>query len=116
MRNHPELSVGSATDGVEVRSVGNTQTLRDTALVEAFNLKAAIEFNTKNLLTAREALTDMPPRMEEEARHCGCVPCKQTLSAAAHTLPHETDFPLCPRSRPAAGPRHAAQHRAHAHG
>lgn len=50
--------------------MGNTQTLRETALVEAFNLKAAIEFNTKNLLTAREALTDMPPRMEEEVRCC----------------------------------------------
>lgn len=39
VREHPELSVGSSTGGVEVRSVGNTQTLRETALVEAFNLK-----------------------------------------------------------------------------
>lgn len=66
VRNHPELSVGSATDGVEVRSVGNTPVLRETALIEAFNLKAAIEFNMKNLEAAREALSDMPPRGEEE--------------------------------------------------
>ncbi len=43
-----ELGVGLQTDGVEVRSVGNTITLHDTALVEAFNLKAAIEYQLKN--------------------------------------------------------------------
>ncbi|CAD7705097.1 unnamed protein product [Ostreobium quekettii] len=66
VREHPELSVGSATNGVEVRSVGNSQTLKNTALVEAFNLKAAIEYTMKNHEAAREALTDMPPRSEEE--------------------------------------------------
>ena len=44
VREHPELGVGSNADGIEVKSVGNTQTLRETALIEAFNLKAAIEF------------------------------------------------------------------------
>uniref|UniRef100_A0A7S1G6M3 Tetratricopeptide repeat protein 30 n=1 Tax=Bicosoecida sp. CB-2014 TaxID=1486930 RepID=A0A7S1G6M3_9STRA len=66
VREHPELSVGSNTDGIEVRSVGNTQILRETALVEAFNLKAAIEFNLKNMDAAKEALSDMPPRSEDE--------------------------------------------------
>jgi hypothetical protein len=51
---------------MEVRSVGNSQVLKDTALVEAFNLKAAIEFTMKNTDAAKEALTDMPPRGEEE--------------------------------------------------
>jgi hypothetical protein len=53
---------------MEVRSVGNSQALRDTALVEAFNLKAAIEYTMKppNLEAAKEALMDMPPRSEEE--------------------------------------------------
>ena len=37
-----------ATEGVDIRSVGNTQTLHDSFLIEAFNLKAAIEFNLKN--------------------------------------------------------------------
>ncbi|XP_065337988.1 intraflagellar transport protein 70A [Cloeon dipterum] len=66
IRDHPELSVGMATEGIEVRSVGNTLTLHDTALVEAFNLKAAIEYQLKNFEAAQEALTDMPPRSEEE--------------------------------------------------
>lgn len=76
------------TEGIEVRSVGNTLTLHESALVEAFNLKAAIQFekNDSNSIntcmnvfenivdggflfsvnSAREALTDMPPRWEEE--------------------------------------------------
>lgn len=43
-----ELSVGMNTEGIEVRSVGNTITLHETALIEAFNLKAAIEYQLKN--------------------------------------------------------------------
>ena len=66
VREHPELGVGSNSEGVEVKSVGNTQTLRETALIEAFNLKAAIEFQMKNIPAAREALLDMPPRNEDE--------------------------------------------------
>mmetsp|Transcript_20767 Transcript_20767/g.20519 ORF Transcript_20767/g.20519 Transcript_20767/m.20519 type:complete len:173 (+) Transcript_20767:499-1017(+) len=66
VREHPELSVGSNSEGVEVKSVGNTQTLRETALVEAFNLKAAIEYTMNNYSSAKEALLDMPPRNEEE--------------------------------------------------
>ena len=48
IREYPELNVGMATEGVDIRSVGNTQTLHDSFLIEAFNLKAAIEFNLKN--------------------------------------------------------------------
>lgn len=66
VREHPELGVGSNSDGVEVKSIGNTQVLRETALIEAFNLKAAIEFSMKNSSAATEALLDMPPRDEEE--------------------------------------------------
>lgn len=66
IREHPELSVGMTTEGIEVRSVGNTKILHETALVEAFNLKAAIEYQLKNFEAAQEALTDMPPRAEEE--------------------------------------------------
>lgn len=36
------------TEGFEVRSVGNTLVLHETALIEAFNLKAAIEYQLKN--------------------------------------------------------------------
>lgn len=64
VREHPELGVGSNAEGVEVKSVGNTQTLKETALIEAFNLKAAIEYTMKNPAVAQEALLDMPPRDE----------------------------------------------------
>ncbi|KAJ8925929.1 hypothetical protein NQ315_009781 [Exocentrus adspersus] len=66
IRDHPELSIGMQTEGIEVRSVGNTLTLHETSLTEAFNLKAAIEYQLKNFDAAREALTDMPPRAEYE--------------------------------------------------
>jgi len=66
VREHPELGVGSNSEGVDVKSIGNTQTLRETALIEAFNLKAAIEFSMKNPSAAKEALMDMPPRNDEE--------------------------------------------------
>ena len=48
IKEHPELGVGMTTEGIEVRSVGNTLTLHETALIEAFNLKAAIEYQLKN--------------------------------------------------------------------
>ena len=40
--------------------------MKETALIEAFNLKAAIEYSIKNFGAAREALVDMPPREEDE--------------------------------------------------
>uniref|UniRef100_A0AAR2JM64 Tetratricopeptide repeat protein 30 n=1 Tax=Pygocentrus nattereri TaxID=42514 RepID=A0AAR2JM64_PYGNA len=66
MREHPELGIGMTTEGIEVKSVGNTLVLHKTALIEAFNLKAAIEYQLKKYEAAQEALTDMPPRSEEE--------------------------------------------------
>ena len=44
------------TEGIETRSVGNTLTLHKTALIEAFNLKAAIEFLLKNNEAAKARL------------------------------------------------------------
>jgi len=44
----PELSVGMTTEGIDVHSVGNTLVLHETALIEASNLKAAIEYQQKN--------------------------------------------------------------------
>ena len=75
IRHHPELSVGSNTEGIEARSVGNSAVLKETCLIEAFNLKAAIEYQlrtvepaktTRDTDAAREALSDMPPRHESE--------------------------------------------------
>lgn len=66
VKEHPELGVGVVTEGMEVRSVGNTWALHESCLVEAFNLKSAIEYSLKNWDAAVEALTDMPPRNEED--------------------------------------------------
>lgn len=70
VRDHPELSVGAMAEGgdigLQARSVGNTGALKETALIEAFNLKAAIEYMMKNHEAAKDALTDMPPRNESE--------------------------------------------------
>ena len=55
------------------------QVLRETALVEAFNLKAAIEYDMRSYDTAREALTDMPPRSEEELDAVGSAACCSCL-------------------------------------
>ncbi|XP_045491836.1 tetratricopeptide repeat protein 30A [Colias croceus] len=66
IRDHPELSVGMQAENSEVKSVGNSLTLHETALIEVFNLKAAIEYQLKNIEAAREALSDMPPRQEHE--------------------------------------------------
>jgi tetratricopeptide repeat protein 30 len=35
VREHPELSVGSNTDGIDVRSVGNSVILKETCLVRS---------------------------------------------------------------------------------
>eukprot|EP00939_MAST-03C_sp_MAST-3C-sp1_P003830 g3830.t1 len=66
VREHPELSVGSNSESLNVRSVGNSQVLKETSLIDAFNLKAAIEYNLNNMDAARIALNDMPPRSESE--------------------------------------------------
>lgn len=36
------------TEGIDIHSVGNTLVLHQTALIEAFNLKAAVEYQLKN--------------------------------------------------------------------
>ena len=56
IREHPELGVGSGThspdEELDVHSVGNSQTLQETAIIEAENLKAAIEFEMKNSMSS----------------------------------------------------------------
>ncbi|KAL7754390.1 hypothetical protein RI367_000371 [Sorochytrium milnesiophthora] len=75
IRDYPELNVGMSvkddmdSDGDLVQSAlssTHAQALTRSFLIEAFNLKAAIEYNLKNYAAAKEALQDMPPRMEEE--------------------------------------------------
>eukprot|EP00921_Rhytidocystis_pertsovi_P000751 GHVQ01001314.1.p1 GENE.GHVQ01001314.1~~GHVQ01001314.1.p1 ORF type:complete len:528 (-),score=94.90 GHVQ01001314.1:198-1781(-) len=67
MAEHPELGGGSnGGENGDVRSVGNSSVLAETSLIEAFNLKAAIEFVLQNPQGAKEALQDMPYRREAE--------------------------------------------------
>jgi tetratricopeptide repeat protein 30 len=63
---HPELCIGAQSDDIETHSVGNSKLLQETALVQAFNLKAAVEFQLKNNEAAVRALQEMPPRSEDE--------------------------------------------------
>lgn len=88
---YPQLGVSSVIEGWEgIASVGNTRDLHESALVEALNLKAAIEFDLgkgtylefikvtsresrvnssfpKILVeSAKKSMTDLPPRNEEE--------------------------------------------------
>lgn len=53
-----ELSVGLTTEGIDVHSVGNTLVLHQSALIEAFNLKAAIEYQLKNRKKKRRERTE----------------------------------------------------------
>jgi tetratricopeptide repeat protein 30 len=71
VQEHPELSIGSRTSTSDhLLSVGNTQTLQDSAVIEAFNLKCAIELQLKNESAAKEALQDMPPRETKDLDAC----------------------------------------------
>lgn len=49
-----------------IKFIGNSQALHESKLIEAFNLKAAIEYQLKNYDGAREALLDMPSRQETD--------------------------------------------------
>ncbi|EFJ08159.1 hypothetical protein SELMODRAFT_448146 [Selaginella moellendorffii] len=60
-----EHGVRYHVEGIELCSVGNSPALKESVLV-AFNLKAAIDYVNGNLEAAKENLTDMPPRVEEE--------------------------------------------------
>uniref|UniRef100_A0A3Q2CFI5 Tetratricopeptide repeat protein 30 n=1 Tax=Cyprinodon variegatus TaxID=28743 RepID=A0A3Q2CFI5_CYPVA len=48
IREHPELDVGLKTEGIDDHSVGNSLVLHQSALIEAFNLKAASKYQLKN--------------------------------------------------------------------
>ena len=66
-RKNPELCLErEASDKNQLQSVGNSLELKESALIETFNLKASIEYVLKNYNNAKEALEDMPFRNEEE--------------------------------------------------
>ncbi|ETO22637.1 hypothetical protein RFI_14556 [Reticulomyxa filosa] len=56
----------SNDNNVHTKSVGNSQTLKDTLLIEVLNLKTAKEFLSRNMEKAELAVHTMPPRDEHE--------------------------------------------------
>ncbi|XP_055921702.1 tetratricopeptide repeat protein 30 homolog [Eupeodes corollae] len=67
IRNHPELGIGAQMESEgNARSVGNPITMAMSGITQALNLKAAIEYQDGNIEAAREALLDLPPRVESE--------------------------------------------------
>ena len=63
------------------------QVLKESCLIEAFNLKAAIEYNMKSFAAAREALADAPPRTEEELDPVHLPPLCRLMHAYAKLPP-----------------------------
>jgi len=71
-QKNPNLSVGSGSnlpDGVEIKSVGMSHALKQTALIEAFNLRVAKEYQLSNFQAANASMAGMPPRSESELDH-----------------------------------------------
>eukprot|EP01084_Bolivina_argentea_P067242 122502_1 len=71
-KKNPNLSVGSGSNlpnGVNIKSVGITHALKQTSLIEAFNLKIAKEYQLKSFKKANGSLYGMPPREESELDH-----------------------------------------------
>ncbi|UMM12321.1 hypothetical protein L5515_001158 [Caenorhabditis briggsae] len=66
IKDHPEFHIGMVTEGFDVNVVQNSMTLHESALIEAFNLRFAIYYKTKDFKAAKECLTDMPPRHEHD--------------------------------------------------
>eukprot|EP00624_Nannochloropsis_granulata_P006958 evm.model.NODE_5589_length_28864_cov_20.848082.6 len=65
VQEHPELSVGSNADGIEVRSVGNSPVLQETYLIEAFNLKFYDLAADMLAQSAGSAHSFLPPELYE---------------------------------------------------
>ncbi|KAG9509857.1 Cleft lip and palate transmembrane protein 1 [Fragariocoptes setiger] len=62
IRDHPELNVGLRTDGIHTKSVGNSRVLAESALIEALNLKFAVQYRNGDIEDSQKSLTDMPLR------------------------------------------------------
>ena len=66
-KNHPDIVLKSRQEqGVPRQSLANSPALYESCLIEAYNLKAAIDYHLGNNDDARECLNEMPPREDEE--------------------------------------------------
>jgi tetratricopeptide repeat protein 30 len=64
-KTHPEIIL-SKGNGVRATSVANSPALYESCLIEAYNLKAAIDYMLNNIQEAKDALNEMPYRDDEE--------------------------------------------------
>ena len=65
-KNYPEIIVQNRIEGIKAASLANSPALYESCLIEAYNLKAAIDYMLTNFQESKEALNDMPPRDDEE--------------------------------------------------
>lgn len=65
-KNYPEIMIPTRVEGMKTASMANSPVLFESCLIEAYNLKAAIDYMLSNIQEAKEALNDMPPRDDEE--------------------------------------------------
>lgn len=65
-KTNPEIIVPSRVEGMRATSMANSPALYESCLIEAYNLKAAIDYMLNNMQEAKDALNDMPPRDDEE--------------------------------------------------
>ena len=66
-KNHPDIVLkGLSNPGMPRQSLANSPALYESCLIEAYNLKAAIDYHLNNIEDAKECLNDMPPREDEE--------------------------------------------------
>ena len=66
-KDYPDISVGTDINGIDSQIPGiDLFILEKTKLIEAYNLKAAINFDRKSLDAAKSAMNNMPTRREEE--------------------------------------------------
>ena len=66
-KNHPDIVLKSRIDvGMPRQSLANSPALYQSCLIEAYNLKAAIDYHLNNIDDAKECLNEMPPREDEE--------------------------------------------------
>lgn len=65
-KTYPEIVISKKSDIIKSPSLANSPALYESCLIEAYNLKAAIDYVVGNYRDAKEVLNDMPPREDEE--------------------------------------------------
>ncbi|EPZ31340.1 hypothetical protein O9G_000985 [Rozella allomycis CSF55] len=67
VKNHPEYLIGVHIDTnnqEDLRYIENSESLHESRIIEACNLKASIEFKLKKFKAAKDSLNDFPPRLD----------------------------------------------------